>query len=632
MTQKSSREAESRSESAQIERLKQSVDRLRVECERLEERLACVENSIIFRTLKRLGSAFETRKRMMGQLLLRSPLHPLYLRFWKAGVVDGYGRWVREQERRFPSREWHEKEAASWSSQPKISILMPVYNPIQQWLAEAIASVRNQSYNRWQLCICDDASSESWVREWVGREAAADERIKFAASGRRLGISGALNEAGKLATGDYVAFLDHDDVLHRFALHYVVEALQDGDVHVVYTDEDHLDGKDERVRPQFKPGWSPDLLTSCMYWGHLLTIRRDVLERVGWFRTECDGSQDHDLALRIADGPICVRHVPLVLYHWREHLNSTSVNSSAKPYTTAAAFRALTDTLRRRGVTGEPQLGPVANTYYINRKVASRPLISIVICSRDSSLLSRCLNAVQHSTRYDPWEIVTVWHRIAPSDFPEVLVQRGCRVVTYDGPFHFAQMNNHGARKANGSLLLFLNDDTEPLNSDWLDHVVAHLERPEVGVVGGKLLYPSGTIQHAGIAVGMMDGVGHPGRGLFRSELFPWLELTREVTAVTGACLGIRTALFQELGGFDESFPVNYNDVDLCLRVRERGLHVICEPRVLVRHYECASRTGGTSFRERWAFQERWRRLIECPDPYFPGVFDYGDEKIRLKM
>ncbi len=601
----------------------------------LEQRLARIESSRFFRILQWLGLAVESQRRRAGQWLLHSPFHPLYLKLRTISAepeqVIAYRRWVKRTESVFSSFSWHQAQAAQWRFQPLISILMPTYNPERIWLERAIASVTAQSYGSWELCVCDDGSSCPWIREYLEAQSAADPRIRVAFGRANSGISAALNEAGRLATGDYLALLDHDDELHPFALHYVAEALQEGGVDLVYTDEDHLDLRGQRCLPAFKPDWSPDLLGSCMYVCHLLVVARGLVDRVGWFRSVCDGSQDYDLALRATEQARKIRHVRRVLYHWRHHARSASFSTTAKPYTHSAGKRALEDSLLRRGLDGKVEDGPLLNTYYVRRKCSGQR-VSLIVCSRKARLLASFVEGLR-KTRYADLELVVVAHLREPNAAMSSLLDHlECVCVPYYGAFNFSAMNNHGVRAASGKLLVFLNDDVSPLRADWLEVIAAHLERPEVGVVGARLLFPDGAIQHSGLALGMLDGVGHPGRRSFHSDLLYYLDLPRNVSAVTGACLGIRRNLFEGLGGFDESLAVNYNDADLCLRAAERGLSVLVDPRAEMTHCERRTHQGGTVFAERLLFKERWQKVLAEPDPYYPEALDRTTEEIRLAI
>ncbi len=326
-----------------------------------------------------------------------------------------------------------------------------------------------------------------------------------------------------------------------------------------------------------------------------------------------------------------MRHIPKILYHWRQHAASTASAASAKPYTHDAGRRALQDAICRRKWDAVATDGPIANAYYVRRKLGMKPRISFIICSLNSKLLSKCLRDVDRTCAGYDYQLVVVPHQTGDDRAMEnVLRARRCDVVPSRGTFNFARMNNLGAAAANGDVLIFLNDDVTPISEDWLEHLLAHVQRPEVGVVGAKLVYHSGPIQHAGIVVGMMDGAGHAGRGLFQSDLWPWLNLTRNVSAVTGACMGLRRTVFEELGGFDPRYPVNYNDVDLCLRARQAGFEVIVEPHVLLRHDEGQTRASGTRREERDRFTEQWAAILEKPDPYFNPLLSLSVEEMTL--
>ncbi len=593
-----------------------------------------VEPSLLYRLLRYVGRVAETQKKKAGQLLLHSPFHPLYLRTFGRPTVRAteieYAQWVSAEEGRWPSWQGHQEIAAGWPFQPTISILLPTYQPRKEWLEQAIASVKAQSYEKWQLCICDDASSESWIREYLQTEAATDPRICVTFRETNGGISAALNGAGELAAGEYVTFLDHDDVLHPFALHYVAEACQEDSVDVLYSDEDYLNPSGKRSGPTFKPDWSPELLAVCMYFGHLLVAKRDLVESVGWFRSAYDGAQDYDLALRLVESARKIRHIRRVLYHWRQHPQSTSMNLEAKPYAHDAGYRAVSDTVARREIPGEVENGPIPYTYYIRRPAAPKP-VSLVVCSRDRKRLFTFLEG-QKRTLYPHVELVVVEHitgngrTLAP-----LLDGIACIRVPFEGAFNFSTMNNLGAQAAGSELLVFINDDVTPLRPDWLEVMAGHLLRPEIGAVGGRLLYPSGAIQHAGLVLGLQDSVGHPGRGSYRADLMYYLQLPRDVSAVTGACLGIRRSVFQEVGGFDPIFPVNYNDVDLCLKVLNSGYRVIVDPRIELTHLECGTRRGGTALAERQRFQEKWGDLLRKGDRFYPDAFARTEE-VRLAV
>lgn len=616
---------------ADLERALRRLDRLTEAFAQLEDRLNRVENSLIFRLLRGIGQTASAFRRRAGQWLLHSPFHGLYLKV--APPVSrkrDYATWVRIEEAALPPRAWHEDQVRQWTSPPLISVVMATYQPKREWLAAAIDSVANQFYPNWELCVCDDVS-DAWVADYLRAREREEPRIRVAVAAQHSGIAGALNKAGELARGEFVVFLDHDDVLAPRALFRLAEAMRSDPADIFYTDEDHLDPDGERADPRLKPGWSPDLLATGMYFGHCMAVRRQRLDQAGWFREGFDGAQDYDLALRLTDDPaVRVRHVGSILYHWRRHPTSTAASSEAKPYTHEAGKRALESALQRRRLAAKAADGPIPNLYSIEW-AKSNTSTSIVVCSRRRELMERFLRSLAPS-RSASLQIVVVHHEESPDPaMRRLLEDAGCERVPYVGRFHFSLMNNLGVQAASGEHLIFLNDDVEPISPSWLDTLGSQLSRPEIGIVGAKLLYPSGMIQHAGVTLGMMEGAGHPGRGLIQSDLWPWLDRTREVSAVTGACLGIRREVFDRAGGFDAVFPVNYNDVDLCLRVRQMGLRVLYDPRILMRHAECQTRQPGTKFAERERFRDRWGALLQQPDPFWSPILRLDTEEIALR-
>ncbi len=619
---------------ADLKSLLDEVRFLRGETARLSERIDRMAIHRVFRGVTWARQTLARRKRRAGQILLKSPLHPLYVRILdlagrRFAPAPGYRVWIAQTELLYPPLSWHRQVAAQWLRRPLVSVLLATYNPKREWLDRAIESVKAQSYAKWECCICDDGSGAPWLTEYLNGHAAADPRFKVARATANGGIASALTTARALAKGDLVTFLDHDDELHRHALHYIAEAFQDDAVDFVYTDEDHWDPDGQPVKPLLKPDWSPELLDSCMYLGHLIATRRDLFDRVGGFRPGFDGAQDYDLALRLTESAREIRHVPRVLYHWRMHPGSASMNPDAKPYAHAAGKRALQDSVSRRGIDAEVVDGPFRFVYQISRPV-SRTRVSVVVCSRGGKLLSSFLKNVA-VVQPENVEIVLVEHRTGEpaafsilSEYPKVVR------VAYEGSFNFADMCNRGVRASRSELLVFLNDDVKPKRPDWLGRMAANLEREDIGVVGARLVYPDGSLQHAGIAIGLLDGAGHPGRGYYASDLMYYLNLPRDVTAVTGACLGIRRSLFEHVGGFDTQFPVTYNDVDLCLRVRRLGFRVIVDPRIELTHRECSSRIGLTKFVERERFMRRWMAALQAEDSFYPRGFDRNTDQIRL--
>jgi len=589
-------------------RLKQMEYNLRI----ADAHIAALENSIIFRILRRVGRPALDTKARAAEWLRNSPFRKLYSRS-SPDPASSYKSWVEQES---------DEPLPALVRTPRFSILMRAVSPRREWLEEAIASVRAQSYPDWELCISYDSRFAPWLSDYMAAAGQSDKRIHTVPAPENSGFSAGLNQAATLSFSDYLLILHDSDRLAPNALHWLAAA-QPGEI--LYADEDCLDDAGQRTRPTFKPDWSPDLLLACMYLGRMMTVSRSAWVQAGGLRSEHDGAYDYDLALRITDRPVTVSHVPRVLYHGR------CPDAPGEPGS-AAGRRALEDALSRRGAATTVESGPRPSTYQLRWKPSGSTLASLIVCSRSPRLLDQCLGSVNARTAYPNRETIVVQHLGAEdARIKKVIERHSARRVPYRGPFHFARMNNLAARTASDGVLVFLNDDTEPLDDSWLDRIVGQLERPEIGIVGARLLYPSGTIQHAGIAVGIGDGCGHIGRGAFHARFWPWLELTRDVAAVTGACLAIRAGLFRELGGFADEFPANYNDTDLCLRVREAGYRVIYDAGIVLRHYEGKTRPGTVTLQERENWYLRWAGIIEAGDPFYSPHLTRAGEDLSLR-
>lgn len=600
----------------------------------LEERLVRVENSVLFRFNRAVGNLIKSRHRKLVRMLQGSPIHAALTNVFSRRD-QAYRVWVQGHEVAFPPFDVHRELSRSWKNRPRISLVMATHRPNLAWLEETINSIQGQSYEDWQLCICDDASQDPLLEKLLRDIELKDPRIQVTLLKTHAGISRALNAALEQASGDCCGFLKQGDVLHCYCLHYAAEAFLRTDVEVVYTDEDRLDSSGRRMQPAFKPDWSPDLLTSCMYWGRFTVARRQSLERAchgngEWLRPRYEGAQEYDLALRLTDRPTQVHHIPYILYHSRP----TFANGEEAQVARDNSILALRDALDRRRIMGVVEEGFVPNTFCIRRSLNEPPLASIVVCSRNVKLFEFFVRQLAKRTAYERVELVLVEHQSADAPFKLDRIARIWKKpfvhLSFSGPFNFSMMCNRGAQAATGDVLAFVNDDVTPLRRDWLHWMIGHAERSNVGVVGARLLYPSGALQHAGIALGMADVAGHPGRFLYGSELFPWLDVTRDVSAVTAACFVIRKAVFEELGGFDVQFPINYNDVDLCLRARDHGYLIIYEAGAVLRHREAVTRSPRVHHHERCLFLQRWHRQLQHPDPYLPAAFDRRLEVIQL--
>lgn len=526
------------------------------------------------------------------------------------------------------------------AEQPLVSILLPVYNPDLELLDAAIASVRRQIYDRWELCIADDASTDSDVRPFLEQTAANEPRIKLTFRENNGHIAACSNSALALATGDWCALLDQDDLLTEDALaQFALELDRHPAAGLVYSDEDKIDAAGLRSDPFFKPDWNPELFLGQNFINHLGLYRTELVRRVGGFREGLDGSQDYDLVLRCVEqlAPVQIRHIPRVLYHWRMVRGSVAAAPDAKPYAREAARRALAEHLQRRGIDGRVEAcpeNPEAHRVVYSLGAAS-PVVSIIIPMRDQvGLLQRCFESIRARTDYAPLEFVIVDNgstEKAALDFLQGLEETGqARVARDDGPFNFSRLTNRGAACAQGEILLFLNNDIEATDPAWLREMVRHAVRSEIGAVGARLWYPDGTLQHGGVILGLGGVAGHafPRLRRGRGGYFSRALLAQNCSAVTGACLAVRKQLFETIGPFDEAnLPISFNDVDFCLRLRAAGLRNVWTPYANLIHAESASRGHQPTKAEQAQFvreatfmQQRWGFELLHDPSYNPNL------------
>ena len=486
-----------------------------------------------------------------------------------------------------------------WAHPPVISVVVPVRDTRRQWLEALVESVRAQFYPYWQLVLVDDGSTKKETREALA-VAEADNRIRVIQRASGGGISTATNTGIGAAGGDYVALVDHDDLLEPDALLQVARAIEATGADIVYTDEDKIEESgEEHYEPHYKPAWSPDLLLSQNYISHLSVIRRALIGEVGGLNSEFDGSQDHDLMLRACEAASEIVHVPIVLYHWRAVEGSTAREFGEKSYPWEAGRCAVEKALSRRKIAGTVELGERPGTYRVIRTVTGNPKVSILIPFRDQPrLLEQCVRSILANTDYRDYEIIGLDNQSeepATHQLMESLAGADDRVrfEHYDHPFNFAAINNFGAGLARGEHLLLLNNDTEVIVPEWLGAMLAHSQREEVGAVGAKLLYPDARIQHAGAILGIGGVAGHSHKFLDNSAngYFSRPHLAQNVSAVTGACLMVSKMVYDELNGLEERYlPIAFNDIDFCIRLRDKGLLNVYEPAAALYHHESISR------------------------------------------
>lgn len=551
-----------------------------------------------------------------------------------------YDRWVREHDT-FAAADRIDvrRGIRNLRMHPRISVLLPVYNPDLELLRQAINSVKNQVYPHWQLCVADDASTDSQVRSFLEAEQAIDARIKVAFRERNGHIAACSNSALALATGGWCALLDQDDALAPHALAEVAfEINAYPNAGLIYSDEDKIDSTGIRSFPFFKSDWNPELFLAQNYVNHLGVYRMSLLREVGGFREGFEGSQDYDLTLRCVERlePGQIRHIPCVLYHWRTVPGSLADQADAKPYAREAARRAIQEHLGRRGISArvEPCPENPESHRVIYEVPVPTPLVSIIIPTRDQvSFLRRCVESVRTITRYGPLEIIIVDN---DSRDPETLnylgelTHSGVRVVRDDGPFNFSRLINRGAREVRGELLLFLNNDVEVIEPEWLGEMVSHAVRSNVGAVGARLWYPDRTLQHGGVVLGLGGVAGHAHHRVPRGHpgYFNRAFLQQNCSAVTAACMLVRKLLFEELGGFNElDVGINFSDIDFCLRLKKHGWQIVWTPSANLVHHESISRGTVPTMAQQDLFmreasytQRRWGNELLADPFYSPNL------------
>jgi GT2 family glycosyltransferase len=521
------------------------------------------------------------------------------------------------------------QRAANTSAWPVLSICVPLYNTPPNYLRALLDSVLAQSCPRWQLCLADasddaHADVERLVRSYK------DERIAYCKV-KNLGIAANTNAAAKLATGEYLALADHDDVLSPNAVYEVLHTVVQTGASFVYSDEALFTADIRRPTVgHFKPDFSPDYLNCCNYICHFAAFRRALFWRVGGLDSACDGSQDHDLFLKLSEESTPV-HIPKVLYYWRVHAASTASGTQAKPYVAQAAKRAIEGHLQRTKTEGTVTDGLFPSTYKVEYEIEGRPLVSILIPNKDHvEDLDKALTSIYEKTTWNHYEVIVIENnstQMATFEYYKQIQRkwRNCHVVGYTGGFNFSALNNFGRLVARGQYLLLLNNDVEVINGEWMTEMLALCSQPGVGIVGAKLLYPDNTVQHAGVVTGLGGFAGHShkyARDVSSGYMFR-LATVQNYSAVTAACLMVKTLVYDQVHGLDEGFAVAFNDVDFCLRVGKAGYRVLYTPYARLYHHESKSRgldeKGEAKLRfdgERARLKERWGSALLC-DPYY---------------
>lgn len=550
---------------------------------------------------------------------------------WRAKHLREQRRYVSWLQAQQPSPEDVRRiqaEVQAWETPPTFSVLVPVYNTEPMLLKGAIESVRSQAYPYWQLLLVDDCSPARSTRAVLEHYADVDERIQVIFLPENGGISTATNAALAQATGNYIALLDHDDELAIAALYENAQVIrQNPDIDILYSDEDKITKRGRHKGPFFKPDWSPEYFHGCMYTCHLGVYRTALVREVGGFRSAYDGAQDWDLMLRLSEKTQQIHHIPKILYHWRLTATSVTSGAEAKPWAYEAARRALTDMTHRSPFPGQVEETSEPGFYRVRRQLVEQPLVSIIIPSAGTPMakggrshLENCLESIVKRSTYSNLELVIVDGYDIPPDTLDRVKDFGIALVRCDEPFNFSRRINAGVAQSRGAVVLLLNDDIEITTPDWVESMLELAQQPEIGAVGAKLLFPNDHIQHSGVVI--LDGrPGHAFYNLHRDNTgyFGANIINRNYLCVTGACLMLRRAAFDEVNGMDEIFPLSYNDVDFCLKLHKAGYRNVCTPFVELIHHESASRDSTVMPEELATFKARWQAYLDGlgGDPYY---------------
>ena len=542
-----------------------------------------------------------------------------------------YSKWIQKH---LPSpKELEEQKKYQFLYRPKISIVIPLYRTPEKYLCEMIDSVLNQSYSNWELCLSDGSGEDSPLTQLLKQYEKKDSRIKVVYNNRQLHIAENTNEAIKIATGDFIAFSDHDELLTPDAMFHVAKAVTENmELEVLYSDEDKVSAGNKFMQPHMKPDFNIDLLRTVNYICHLFVVKKTMIEKVGMLRPEFDGAQDYDFILRCVEATNRIYHIPRILYHWRFFEGSTAENPESKLYAFEAGKRAIEAHYERVGIRAEVVQGEFLGLYRTRYIRDKDPLVSILIPNKDhTDDLDRCIRSIEEKSTYHNYEYIIIENN---SDQEETFAyykklqeeNPKAHVVYWDGEFNYSAINNYGVSFANGEYLLLLNNDVEVINADWLEEMLGYCMRDDVGIVGARLYYPDDTIQHAGVVIGFGGIAGHAfvqqKRGT--TGYCHRIICAQDYSAVTAACMMVKKSVFEEVGGLTEELKVAFNDVDFCMKVRQAGKLVVYNPYVELYHYESKSR-GLEDTPEKVArfnseikkFSERWPEILKNGDPYY---------------
>ena len=542
-----------------------------------------------------------------------------------------YGPWY---EAYIPDEAELEKQRHHrFSSAPLISVAVPAYRTPETFLRQMIDSLLAQTYGNWELCIANGSPDDEQMKQVLAEYTQRDSRIRVQELKENLGIAGNTNAALAMTEGEFAGILDHDDLLAPNALYEIALALEkDPELDAVYTDEDKVTTDlSEHFQPHLKPDFNLDLLRSNNYICHFFVAKQSVIRKAGGFRQEFDGAQDHDFIFRCVEEAGKIGHVPEILYHWRTHKASTADNPASKMYAFEAGRRAIEAHLKRTGTEGTVTHTPDLGFFRVQYPVHGEPLVSIIIPNKDEKeALHACIASIKEKTKYQNYEIIIVENNSTSEEifayYEELKKDPKIRVIRWEKEFNYSAINNYGARYANGEYLLFLNNDVTVITEGWLTEMLGMCQRREVGAVGVKLLYPDDTIQHAGCVIGIGGIAGHMFVNMpaNRTGYLHKASILQDMSAVTAACMMMKKAAFEEVGGFTEELSVAFNDVDLCLKVRETGRLIVYDPYVQLYHMESKTRGAEDSQEKVRRFQEEieyirchWIDILKKGDPYY---------------
>ena len=559
---------------------------------------------------------------------------------------EKYQVWIKNNE---PTAEELEVQRQNkFEINPKFSIVIPMYNTQVNFFTELVDCLKAQTYSNWEMCLADGSPKKNEELDPIIK---SDERIKYVFLSENKGISGNTNEALKLATGDYILLVDHDDLIPVFCLYELAKRInKNPEAEFIYTDEDKIEGtKDKRCDPHFKPDFAIDTLRSNNYITHLSVFKKELMDKLGGFRDKYNGAQDFDIIIRATENTKNIIHIPKVLYHWRVHPNSTAMVADAKPYAYEAGIKVIEDHLERQGLEAKvTHGGDIPGVYEVEYKVKGNPKVSIIIPNKDSvKLLRNCINSILKLTTYKNYEIIVVENNSTEAktfDYYETIQKlEKVRVIKYpEKGFNYSKIINFGVKNCEDSeFVVQLNSDTELLTNNWLEKFIGFAQREDVGAVGARLYYEDKSIQHAGIGVGICDLAANLLTNTPRNfhAYFGRECLTQDLSAVTGACLFSRRSIYEEVGYMDEeNFAVAFNDVDFCLKIRQKGYLIVYNPYVEFMHYE--SKTRGYEDtpekkerfeRESNNFRTKWRKVLDAGDPYSNINFDKNTAQYNVR-